>query len=135
MDTKDTRDALNFGWDEFTGGLASGGAALVYVADRRVELATMLVLQELDVSVDLAGDLDTVLRWARQARYDLIVGGGGGVAVAPLALRLRHAAPRSRIIVLANESQPAEGLAEVDVEVMHPPLDVNALMRGLRRTV
>ena len=131
-DSKDARFTPDFGWDEFAGGLAGGGSALVCIDDARVELATMLVLQELDVSVDLAGDLETALRWVRQARYDLIVSGGGGVAVAPLALRLRHAAPHSRVIVLADERQPADGLAELRVEVMRPPLDVNALMRVLR---
>ena len=124
-----TRD---FGQED-GGGLAGGGSALVCVADPRVELAIMLVLQELDVSVDVVSDADTAIRWVRQARYDLVVAGGSGVAVAPLAVLLRHAGPLTRIILLTDDEDAAVGLDGLNVEVIVAPLDVNALMQGLSR--
>ena len=110
--------------------MASSGSALICIRDRRIELATMLVLQELDISVDIAGDLETAVGWMQQARYDVVVCGGGTVAPS-LALRLRYAAPRARIVILADGDSPPDELAELGVEVIRPPLDVNALMRGL----
>ncbi len=119
------------GWDNASGGMASSGSALICIRDQRIELATMLVLQELDVSVDIAGDLETAVGWMQQARYDVVVC-GGGTAAPSLALRLRYAAPRARIVLLADRDSPPDELAELGVEVIRPPLDVNALMAGLR---
>lgn len=111
-------------------GLSARGSALVCLTDPRAELATMLILQELGLSVDLATDPESAIGWARQARYELIIVGGAAVPLRTVALRLRHAAPDSRIVVLADDREPPDGLAPLDIEVLQPPLDVNALMRG-----
>lgn len=131
VDARDARDAHDA--PHSRRGLASGGTALLCVANRRAALAAMLVLQEIDLGVDVAPDLDTALRWARQARYDLIVAGGNGIAAA-LAARLRHAAPHGRLVILAGEAdvwEPLDAFARLDVELLPPPQDVNLLMRCL----
>ena len=128
----------------FGRGLSAHGSALLCLSDPRAELATMLILQELGLSVDLAADVESAIRWVRQARYQLLVVGGTrapldaplGVPLGVIALCLRHAAPDARIVVLADEWEPPDGLAPLDIallgiEVLRPPLDVNALMRGL----
>ena len=112
-------------------GLSARGSALVCLADARVELATMLILQELGLSVDIMADPKSAIRWAKQARYELIVAGGAPIPLATLALTLRRAAPEPRIVLLADEWSPADDLDTLRVEVLRPPLDVNALMRGL----
>ena len=91
----------------------------------------MLVLQELGLSVDLAADAESAIAWVAQARYALVVIGGCRHA-AQVALRLRHAAPDARIVVLADADDPVDDLDHLEVRVLRPPLDVNALMEGLR---
>ena len=91
----------------------------------------MLILQELGLTVDLAADVESAVDWVGQARYDLIVVAGAIPHLATVALRLRHAAPRARIVLLADTEQPPDGLEHLRVEVLRPPLDVNALMEHL----
>jgi len=112
-------------------GLSDRGAALVCLGDPRVELATMLILQELGLSVDLVADPQAAMRWAKQARYQLIVAGGSPVPLPTLATYLRRAAPDTRIVLLADDWSPTDDLGPLEVEVLGPPVDVNALMRGL----
>ena len=112
-------------------GLSTCGSALVCLSDPRAELATMLILQELGLGVDLATDPESAIRWVRQARYELLVIGGADVPLRTVALRLRHASSDARIVVIGDERDPLEGLATLDIEVLQPPVDVNALMRGL----
>jgi hypothetical protein len=112
-------------------GLSAHGSALVCLGDPRAELATMLILQELGLSVDLAADPESAIRWVRQARYELLVVGGADVPLRTVALRMRHASPEARIVLLADDREPPDGLAPLGIEVLRPPLDVNALMRGL----
>lgn len=91
----------------------------------------MLILQELGLSVDLMADPQSAIRWAKQARYEIIVAGGTPIPLATLALTLRRAAPEPRIVLLADEWSPADDLDALRVQVLRPPLDVNALMEGL----
>ena len=119
----------------FPRGLSAHGSALLCLTDPRAELATMLILQELGLGVDLITEVESAIRWAGRARYPLLVVGSACASIAePLdvvAQRLRRAAPSARIVVLADDREHADGLAALDVEVLRPPLDVNALMRGL----
>ena len=112
-------------------GLSARGSALLCLGDPRAELATMLILQELGLSVDLAADPESAIRWVRQARYEMLVVGGAEIPLRTVALRLRHASPEARIVVLADDREAPDGLAPLGIEVLHPPLDVNALMLGL----
>ena len=128
-------------------GLSAHGSALVCLADARAELATVLILQELGLNVDVATDEESAIGWVRQARYGLLVIGGTRTPIGGVARRLRLAAPDARIVVLADDllfdnplhddSEPPPGLVPLDipldVEVLWPPLDVNTLMRGLAR--
>ncbi len=91
----------------------------------------MLILQELGLSVDLMADPQSAIRWAKQARYEIIVAGGTPVPLATLARTLRDAAPEPRIVLLAEEWGRDDDLDALGVQVLRPPLDVNALMRGL----
>lgn len=112
-------------------GLSAQGSALVCAGDRRVGLAAMLILQELGLNVDLVPDPRAAMRWAERARYELIVAGGSPVPLPTLATHLRRAAPDARIVLLADDWSPAEDLGAIGVEVLGPPVDVNAMMRGL----
>jgi DNA-binding response OmpR family regulator len=106
-------------------------SALVIVDDERIALATVLVLQEMNFSVDVALDAIPAVKWARRARYEVIVCGPGGNEATSLALRLRNAAPRSRVVLLAGADGLPDDLYDLEglrVEVVHPPLDVNQLM-------
>jgi hypothetical protein len=112
-------------------GLSTRGSALVCLSDPRAELATMLIIQEMGMSVDLAADAESAIGWVRQARYELLVVGGADLPLRTVALRLRHASPDARIVVLADDRDPPDGLAPLGIEVLRPPMDVNALMSGL----
>ena len=61
----------------------------------------------------------------------MLVVGGTRAPLGAVALRLRHAAPGTRIVVLADDEAPPHRFAALNIEVLRPPLDVNALMRGL----
>jgi len=111
--------------------MSAQGSALVCLSDTRAELATVLILQELGMSVDLASDVESAINWVTRARYHLLVLGGTGIPAAQAALRLRRAAPAARIVVLTDDWEPPEGLTPADVEVLRPPVDVNAMMRSL----
>ena len=112
-------------------GLSARGSALVCLDDPHAELAAVLILQELDLSVDLATDPDSTIRWARQARYEVIVVGGRDIPLRTVGLRLRHAAPDARLVLLAEGQEAPDGLAPLGIQVLVPPVDVNALMRSL----
>lgn len=46
-------------------GLTDRGCALICLADPRAELATLLILQELGLTVDVVADPADAIRWAR----------------------------------------------------------------------
>jgi hypothetical protein len=112
-------------------GLTARGCAVLCLAEPHAELATMLILQELGLSVDLAVDPESAVRWVQRARYELIVVGGAPMVPGSVVLRLRHAAPDARIVILAEDAVSAEDLAPFGVQVLGPPLDVNSLMQWL----
>lgn len=95
-------------------GLSAHGCALVCLADPRAELAMVLILQELGLSVDVAADAASAIGWVQQARYQLLVVGGTHAPIGGVALRLRRAAPDARIVILADDHEPLDGLAPLD---------------------
>lgn len=111
-------------------GFGTTGSALVMVEDERSALAAVLILQEMGLAVDVATDHEAALSWVRLARYRVVVAGTKDGA-AELALRLRYAAPRAQVIMLASASSPADGLDELGVDVLRPPVNVNALIERL----
>jgi hypothetical protein len=108
------------------GPLSSRGAALVFVADDRAALQTVLLLQEFGFTVDVAEDETAAVTWARRAHYALIVCGGVPDHVL-LAMRLFRAAPRARIAYLSRDGGP-RSFRSIGVETLTLPLDVNALV-------
>ena len=108
----------------------AGAQALVMVSDQRAALAAVLVLQEMGLSVDIAADPAAALSWARMSRYRVVVAAGSADG-AELALRLRYAAPRAQLIMLADRTAPIEELTALGVEVLRPPINVNALVSRL----
>ena len=103
---------------------------MICLSDPRAELATLLILQELGMTVDVVADPADAIRWAQRARYELIIAGGTPIPVETLATYLRRAAPSARIVLLADDWSPSDGDVP-GVEVLHPPLHVNVLMRLL----
>lgn len=104
--------------------------ALVLVEDQRAALAAVLILQEMGYNVDIAVQPEADLDWIRLARYQWIVCSGGGEEgrSSTFATRLRHTAPRSRILLVGADGAPLETLHELGVEVLHAPVDVNMLV-------
>lgn len=113
-------------------GYGTTGSALVVLEDQRTALASVLVLQEMGLTVDVAADRDAALAWVRMARYAVIVCGGGHAdQLVNFALRIRAAAPRTHILVLGQlGTHPA--LRKIDAHVLQPPVNVNALVEQLR---
>jgi len=109
---------------------ATRGSALVLVEDQRAALAAVLILQEMGYSVDIAVQPEAALEWIRLARYQWIVCSGGGEQSRSFdfALRLRHTAPHARILLVGSDGASLDGLHEIGVEVLHPPVDVNMLV-------
>jgi DNA-binding response OmpR family regulator len=105
--------------------------ALVVISEDRVALATVLVLQELDLAVDIAIDGPAAVVWARRAGYELIVCGPGGHEATDLALAFRVAAPDARIVLLTAPGSLTDALDAFAIEVIRPPLDVNTLVHRL----
>lgn len=117
---------------EATPGIA--GSALVLVEDQRAALAAVLIAQELGYSVDIAANPQAALSWIQLARYELIVCSGGEQSRSPeFILRLRYTAPHSRIVLLGGADGPADALAELGVDVLRGPVDVNRFMSTLWR--
>lgn len=122
--------------DEFgTRGRTRAERALVVIADDRVALATVLVLQEMNLAVDIAMDGDAAVAWARRNEYDVIVCGPDGDAAIDLALRFRMEAPDAKVYLLTAPGDEMTALWILGVELIAPPLDVNTLMSTFWRTV
>jgi len=94
-------------------------------------LASVLILQEMGLTVDIAADRDAALAWVRMARYAAVIcGGNDATQLTDFALKVRAASPYTQIFVVA---QVAPGpLAALGVELLRPPLNVNALVDRLR---
>jgi DNA-binding response OmpR family regulator len=104
------------------------GKALVVIGDDRLALATVLVLQEMNLAVDIAIDGDSAVSWSKRAGYDMIVVGPGGDAAIDLALRFRMSAPDAQVFLLTAPGEETTALWVLGVELIAPPLDVNTLV-------
>jgi DNA-binding response OmpR family regulator len=102
--------------------------ALVVIGDDRVALATVLVLQEMNLAVDIAIDGDSAVAWSKRGGYDVIVCGPGGDAAIDLALRFRISAPDASVYLLTAPGEETTALWVLGVELIAPPLDVNTLV-------
>ena len=92
----------------------------------------MLVLQEMGLTVDIAADRDAALAWIRMARYAAVIcGGDSPERLTDFALKVKAASPYTQITVLAHFGAH-ETLEELDVQVLKPPVNVNALVDRLR---
>lgn len=110
----------------------TSGSALVVLDDQRSALSTVLVLQEMGLTVDVAADLGAATAWARMARYAVIVCGGASVEdLVAFALRVRASSPLTQILLLGHAGPIAE-LDGLGVQVLQPPVNVNALVDRLR---
>ncbi len=108
------------------------GSALVALDDERAMYATTLVMQEMGLTVDLAGDLESALQWVEAADYAVLVCSGRPDApVMDFAMRARYLARETRLFVFAERGFDATGLAEIGAEVLPAPVDVNALVSRL----
>lgn len=109
--------------------LSAYGSALVALDDERAIHATTLVLQEMGLTVDVACDLPSALEWVEAADYELLVCAARvrGSAL-DFARRVRYLARETRILMFAEPGFDSAGLAELGVEVLHAPVDVNRLV-------
>ena len=88
--------------------------------DQRSALSTVLVLQEMGLTVDVAADRDAAVAWARMARYAVIVRGGASVEqLVEFALKVRATSPFTQILLLGHFGAMPE-LAALDVHVLRP---------------
>ncbi len=108
------------------------GSALVALDDERAMFATTLVMQEMGLTVDLAGDLESALQWVEAADYAVLVcSGRADTPVLEFALRARYLSRDTRLFVFAERGFDATGLEAVGAEVLRAPVDVNALVSRL----
>lgn len=113
-------------------GFGTRGSALVVVEDTRAAFASVLILQELGMAVDVVVRPEEAVQWLDNARYAVVVcGAAGGLPPELVALQVRYRAPQARVLVLAGATTPQDGLHELGVEVLRPPLSVNDLMTRL----
>ena len=108
------------------------GSALVAVDDERAALASVLVLQEMGFSVDIARDHEAALEWAGHATYAVVICGAGDAQQSTqFAIRIRYCAPQTRVLLLAAPAVAPDGLEEIGIELLAAPIDVNALVERL----
>jgi hypothetical protein len=108
------------------------GTALVAIEDEHVTLSTVLVLQEMGLAVDIVVDRERSVAWAARAGYTYVVcGGEDDAAVTDYAIRMRHAVPETRVIMIAGPGFEQTNLESIGVEVLTSPVDVNLLVERL----
>ena len=113
-------------------GYGTSGSALVFLDDQRAALSTVLVLQEMTLTIDVASDRNATLAWARMARYAVIVCGGASIEdLVEFALKVRASAPLTGILVPGHFGAMPE-FADLDIHVLQSPVNVNALVERLR---
>ena len=113
-------------------GFGRYGSALVVLDDDRAALATVLVLQEMCLTVDIAADREAALQWAARASYTVVVcGGQEQTQISEFVIHLRYSAPHTRVILLAEPGFVHDGLDAIGVEVLPSPVDVNMLVERL----
>lgn len=109
--------------------LSTYGSALVALDDERAIHATVLVLQEMGLTVDIVGDLPAALDWLEAADYELVVCAARVRASSlEFARRVRYLARETRLLMFAEPGFDAAGLAELGVELLDAPVDVNHLV-------
>lgn len=114
------------------GSFARHGSALVVLADQRASLAAVLVLQEMGLTVDVAGAREAALKWLSRANYSVLICGGGDLAaLSAFVIEVRFRAPQTRVILLADPDFTHDGLDELGVEILPAPVDVNMLVERL----
>jgi hypothetical protein len=110
--------------------LSAYGSALIALDDARAIRATTLVLQEVGLTVDVVADLPSALDWVEAADYEIVVYAGRGRASAlDFARCVRYLARDTRLLVFAESGFDGSGLAELGVELLDAPVDVNRLMQ------
>ena len=108
------------------------GSALVAVEDERAALASVLVLQEMGFSVDIARDHAAALAWAGRATYAVVIcGTGDAQRSTQFAIRIRFCAPQTRVLLLTDPAVAPEALDEIGIELLAAPIDVNMLVERL----
>ncbi|HJM88725.1 MAG TPA: hypothetical protein QF624_03745 [Dehalococcoidia bacterium] len=108
------------------------GSALVAIDDERAALATVLVLQEMGLVVDIVVDRERSVDWAVKANYSYVFCGGDDSSdVTDYAIRMRLAVPGTHVIALAGPGFDHSELDAAGVEVMPSPIDVNVLVDRL----
>ena len=108
------------------------GSALVLVEDARISRATVLVLQEMGLTVDVAGEREAALKWLSRANYSVLICGGGALAaLSAFVIEVRFRAPQTRVILLADPDFTHDGLDELGVAILPAPVDVNMLVERL----
>ena len=113
-------------------GFGRHGSAFVALDDDRAALATVLVLQEMGLTVDIAADREAALQWATRANYTVVVcGGQEQPQTSEFVIRLRYSAPQTRVILLAEPEFVHDGLDAIGVDVLPSPVDVNMLVERL----
>jgi DNA-binding response OmpR family regulator len=109
--------------------LGAYGSALVALDDQRALYATTLVLQEMGLTVDVVSDLPSALDWVEAADYELVVCAARVRATSlDFARRVRYLARETRLLMFAAPGFDGAGFAELGVELLDAPVDVNRLV-------
>jgi DNA-binding response OmpR family regulator len=112
--------------------LSARGSALVALDDDRAALASTLVLQEIGLTVDVARSLESAIEWIEAAHYEIVIAAGrAGEDSADFAIRARYLSRDTRVILLAEAGFDAAEMADLGVEVLAAPVDVNGLMAAI----
>lgn len=109
--------------------LSAHGSALVALDDDRAALASKLVLQEAGLTVDVTRSLEDAIGWLEAAHYEIVIAAGrAGEDSADFAIRARYLSRDTRVILLAEAGFDDAPMADLGVEVLAAPIDVNGLM-------
>jgi DNA-binding response OmpR family regulator len=109
--------------------LSAYGSALVALDEPRATQATVLVLQEMGLTVDVVADLPSALYWVEAADYEIVVCAARVRASAlDFVQRLRYFTRDTRVLMFATAGFDGAGFEELGVELLAAPVDVNRLV-------